>query len=105
MNTLFFLSMAVASFSMTLTLSPVFASLRGWIDDKSSFLGDLIHCPYCTSHYVSLLVVIMFGPMVATSGFYAADVIVSAFAMVTASSFFCGVIYYSLSGLNKEMEN
>lgn len=104
MTTLVFLALAVASVSMTLTKSEVFGPLREWIDIKSKFLGDLIHCPYCTSHYVSLGTVLLFQPVVATSGFHVADLLASAFAMVTLSSFFCGLIFKSFAGMNQERE-
>ena len=102
--TVVFLAMAVASVSMTLTKSKVFGTLRERIDERSEFFGELIHCPYCTSHYVSLGAVLLFQPVVATSGFHVIDLLASAFAMVTASSFFCGVIFYSLAGMGNGEE-
>lgn len=92
---LVFLALAVASVTITLTRSTLFEPLRAWVDNRSELLGELIYCPYCTSHYISFVAVLLFQPVVATSGVHVFDLIASAFAMITFSALFCGLILKS----------
>ena len=55
-------SIAVSTFAVTVTLSKIFAPFRQTIKTKSPFLGDLVSCPYCFSHWCSFLVVLIIRP-------------------------------------------
>jgi hypothetical protein len=97
-------SMAVAAVSMTLSKGKIFSGTREWLDDKSEFLGDLIHCPYCTSHYVAFGAVLIFQPFAVTSGWFIPDVLLASFATVAMSSYWCGVIYSSYAQMGDDEE-
>jgi Protein of unknown function (DUF1360) len=43
--------------SLTLTKSKLFSPMRKWIRYRSDWLGELVSCPYCTSHWVGGLLV------------------------------------------------
>lgn len=91
------LSMAVAAVSVTLTKSGIFEKPRSWIDAKNAFLGDLVHCPYCTSHWLSFLTVALYQPTFVSSGYVVADYAISAFAMIMLASYLGGVIIRAYS--------
>jgi hypothetical protein len=53
------LGMIAASVSVTISESSLFKSLRGWLDIYNPFLGEMISCCYCTSHWVALIIFIL----------------------------------------------
>jgi hypothetical protein len=52
------ISMATAVASLTLTRSRAFMGFRHWVARWSSWLGELVACPYCMNHWIALLLVI-----------------------------------------------
>jgi len=88
-----FLSMALAAVSITITKTGVFSSLRAWIDERNDWLGELIHCPYCTSHWLTFAVVAFYQPRPIESGVFLVDMVVSTFAIVCLTAWFGGLIY------------
>lgn len=49
---------AVSTVTVTVTRSTLFAPLRERAAHKSRFLGKLVGCPYCMSHWVAALFVV-----------------------------------------------
>lgn len=47
------LGLASAAASTTMGSSKLFKSLRSRVAARSTFLGDLVSCPYCLGHYIS----------------------------------------------------
>jgi len=90
--TLVALALAISSASVTITLSGIFASWREWIDDRSDFFGDLVHCPYCTSHWLSFGAVAVYQPRLVESSIWPLDYAVSAFILVALASFSAAVV-------------
>lgn len=86
------LALAVSSVSVTMTKSSIFKSTREWIDEKSSFFGDLVHCPYCTSHWLSFAAVAVYQPRLLDSPYWVFDYAVSAFVIVTLASMSSGLV-------------
>lgn len=86
------LSLSVSSISMTTAKSPIFEGFRSLIERISTWLGKLVNCPYCTSHWLSLLAVILYRPVLFEQSRFI-DYIVAVFAIVTLSSFWSGLIY------------
>ena len=80
------LSLAVATVSVTVTLSKIFEKPRDWIAKRSEFLGGLTSCPYCFSHWGSFLAVLIFAPKVVSVGPWAINFIVTSFAMVAMAA-------------------
>lgn len=85
--TILILSLAVSAISVTLARGGVFAALRQWVMDRNEWLGKLISCPYCLSHWVALFAVV-FYPISMT--FY--STLVTIFAVVAISAIVSGVI-------------
>lgn len=57
-----FLALAVSAFSLTVTRAKVTGSFRDRMAKKNKFFGDLVSCPYCFSHWVAAVGVILWQP-------------------------------------------
>ena len=98
---MFVLAMAVGAVSMTAAKAKVFRPWRLWVARHSKFFGDLVACPYCTSHWASMFAVAWFQPRLTASNWpyfgpvlnTVVDLVVSIFALVALSAFWCGVIF------------
>lgn len=90
------LSLATTAISLTITRARIFKEIRESIDSRSEWLGDLIHCPYCTSHWVSLGFCLGYQPRLVESDWLAVDVIVSGFVIVALSALFSGLVFTSV---------
>lgn len=59
MNSLILLvmiSLATAAISFTITTTSIFTWLREWVSPWHHKVEELIHCPWCLSHYISLVI-------------------------------------------------
>jgi hypothetical protein len=50
---------------MTLTKAKVFSWLREAVSSRSQFFGELFSCPYCMSHWLAFIGVLVFRPALA----------------------------------------
>ena len=85
-------SMAVAAASLTLSKAHVFAWLREAVARRSAWLGQLVSCPYCTSHWIAAAAVWALRYRVTAAG-TAADWLVAWLATVTLSGVWAGLVY------------
>jgi hypothetical protein len=58
------LLLATAWISFTLSESALFAPARGWLAARSSWLGKLVNCGYCTGFWVAVALVSLCQPRV-----------------------------------------
>lgn len=98
-------AMAVSAVAMTVTRAVITAPFRKWVKGKSEFFGELVSCPYCASHWGSIIAVLLVRPhpvdvlfvfeprlvaavlsVLVTYGF-------SVFAMVTFAAIFAWLIF------------
>jgi hypothetical protein len=102
--TLVILAIATATVSMTVTMASIFRFLREWFEDEEGFrgwLGELLTCPYCLSHWTAALFTFLYKPQIITyppslSRLAAGAIlngIVSWLVMVALSAGFCGLIF------------
>lgn len=85
------LALATAAISTTISRAHVFASPREWIASRSTWLGELVSCSYCTSHWVAMTLVAIYRPVLITQ-WIIADLLVSMFAVVAIAAIVSGVI-------------
>lgn len=85
------LALATAAISVTTSKSRLFASAREWSAKKSTWLGELVSCSYCTSHWVAIALVVIYQP-VAVSQWIVIDLIVSVFVIVAIAAIVSGVV-------------
>ena len=97
--TIAFLALFVSVISLTITKTKAFSTIREKIIEKSDWLGYLFSCPYCLSHWVSLLVVTVYRPITVSSGMLLADLVVSIFVIVALATMFSWVVYHAYRGL------
>ena len=50
---LFLIGLAIASMTMTISKSNIFWRLRALVSKLGLWAQDLIHCPYCLSHWLA----------------------------------------------------
>lgn len=66
------LSLATAAISVTVSRAQIFATFRTLVAEKSTWAGKLISCYYCTSHWVAIVFVLIYRPVL-ISRFYVVD--------------------------------
>lgn len=85
------LALATAAISVTMSKAQVFASFRKWIASRSSWLGELFSCYYCTSHWVAIALIAAYRPVVIRM-WAPADLVVSLFVVVAIAAAAGGAI-------------
>lgn len=93
------LALAVAVISLTVTKSTLFEKPRQWILERSAWIGKLVTCPYCTSHWVSFVLVALYQPKITHSPWWQLDLLVSAFAIVALAMPIAFVVHRSFQGI------
>ena len=53
---IFLVALCAASISYTICFTSIFKGFREWLSQFHHKLEELIHCPYCFSHYVILTI-------------------------------------------------
>jgi len=85
------LALATAAISVTVSRARVFASAREWIAARSSWLGELVSCSYCTSHWVAIALVAIYRPVLIPQ-WVVVDFLVSVFGVVAIAAVVSGMI-------------
>lgn len=103
MNNIFFniifLGIATGFISLTITKSNIFESFRNFFffrSEKSkvmNFLNELFTCPYCFSHWVSLVMVCIWKPKIVNCGFALLDLGISWFVIIGIASYSWGLFF------------
>lgn len=62
MRAFILLTLALSAATYTLTCAKIFDVPRAWVLRKSAFLGALVDCPYCASHWLAALAVAVYRP-------------------------------------------
>ena len=91
------LALAVSTVSMTATKAKISKPLRERITSQSKWLGELVSCPYCFSHWASIVAVAVVQPRPVSTGFWPVDLAISALAIVALAAFSCGLIYKAIA--------
>ena len=86
-----YMAFAVAAVSHTIAKAHITKSFRQWARSESTIMGDIMSCPWCLSHWVSLCLVTAYKPVVLKL-YMPLDLIVSLFVMVAISAIIEGII-------------
>jgi len=62
MRAFILLTLALSAATYTLTCAKIFDAPRAWVLRKSAFVGALVDCPYCASHWLAALAVAVYRP-------------------------------------------
>lgn len=95
MSTLFdlaILGIATGAISLVLTKSPVFNFMHDWLERHIPFLGKILDCTWCTSHWVALFFVVIYRPRL-FNAFAPVDYLVSIMVLVAVASVIARMIY------------
>ncbi len=52
-TTVAYLALAISAITITTAKMEIFRALRLWIYDHNEWLGELVKCSYCTSHWLA----------------------------------------------------
>ena len=96
----FALSLVVSTASVTLCKAGIFRGLRRFVASRSKWLGELIHCPYCASHWISLLLVVVYRPCLTRGNIAILDYLVSVLAIVAMATFWSKYLCASLHAMD-----
>lgn len=89
------LALATAAISVTVSKAKVFSGVRERIARRSHWLGELLTCPYCTSHWVAFALVAIYRPVLVRAWF-PVDLLVSAFVVVALAALLMGLILIAM---------
>ena len=90
------LSLVASTTSVTLAKARVFRGLREVVGRCGGWLGDLVRCPYCMSHWIALLLVAVYRPRLTQCSLPILDYLVSVFAIVAVATLWSAGICGSL---------
>lgn len=91
------LAMVVSGTSFTITGTEIFEPMRRFLAARSEWLGHLTACFYCTSHWVTFLLVALSRPVLVSTGFLLVDLAISAFFVVQLAAYLTGLLFKSYS--------
>jgi hypothetical protein len=93
------IALTTASVAMTITKAHLTEPLREWIGSKNETAGYLFQCPYCTSHWIAvgLLLGIGVSPLTLTFWLYAG-------AVVSVSTLIVGLMLKGLFMQESELQ-
>lgn len=80
----------ISAIAITLSKGKIFLKQRVWLSQKSPFLGGLFSCPYCLSHWI-VFVAMLIWPQRLLGGPIFADYIFSGFSLIGFNALFMGL--------------
>ncbi|ARU96155.1 hypothetical protein A7K99_11275 [Tatumella citrea] len=86
------IALVSACIAISVTQQEMFRPLRQWAARKHAMAGHLFSCFYCFSHWVVFAGIVIYRPVVVTSGNTLVDSVVTAFFTVGLSALCSGVI-------------
>lgn len=95
---LVYLSIACGAISLVVSKGAIFNSFHIWLDTRAAWLEKVLSCPWCTSHWVSLGLVLVYHPLV-VNAFLPLDYLVSIMIMVALASVTVKVIFSTYSSI------
>lgn len=87
------LGICCGTISYTISKGSIFGPLREWIIMRNLWLGKLATCPYCMSHWVAFLAMLIFHPRVIDSSYLVASYIATWFTLAGLSALFAATIF------------
>jgi hypothetical protein len=91
------MALAVASCSFTISKAKISVGVREWIAKRNHWLGELLNCPYCTSHWLTFGLVFAYRARVIL-GWAPLDYVVTVFVIVTMANV-ASYLMHTLIGL------
>src|SRR5271170_3959873 len=57
------LGVATGAISFVITKAAIFNPVHEWVEKRSEFFGEMLNCPWCTSHWVALFFTLIYRPL------------------------------------------
>jgi hypothetical protein len=92
LETLLLLAMATSAISFTVTSTSIFKSVRESIAERGEKFEELIHCPWCLSHWVAFIIIFISPSSYQFTGVGLFNFFLTGFAMAGIS----GLMHYVL---------
>ncbi|MBI3956750.1 MAG: DUF1360 domain-containing protein [Candidatus Kerfeldbacteria bacterium] len=89
------LALATAAIAVTVSKAKIFNGVRERVIRRSHRLGELLTCPYCTSHWVAFTLVAIYRPVL-VQAWLPVDLLVSAFVVVALASLVMGLVLFAM---------
>ncbi|MCK5104880.1 MAG: DUF1360 domain-containing protein [Cyclobacteriaceae bacterium] len=86
MDQIIWLSIIAASVAFTITETKLFLPFREWVGNRSTFFGKLVHCGYCTGHWIAFILVAVYRPRI-LEYFWLLDYFLTALAIAWLAAF------------------
>ncbi|MCG2572613.1 hypothetical protein LVY74_03435 [Acinetobacter sp. ME22] len=87
------IALAATSISITITQTELFVPVQHWMQRCHRLLGYLFQCFYCMSHWVVIVMVLIYQPILIHSQFIWIDLMVSIFVCITLTAWMCGAVF------------
>ncbi len=104
----FALSLVVSTTSVTIAKAGIFRTFRRNVACYSTWLGELIHCPYCLSHWIAVGLVLLYHPRLTHGNIPVLDDLVSLFVLVAMATWWskhlCGSLQ-AMDGLSVQSDS
>lgn len=98
-----YLSLATSTITLTITRAKVARPVRNWISNRSSYFGEMINCPYCTSHWIAFALCAVYHPRPFPLN-VVLDWFLSSMAIVAISSILSGIVFEAISKVHLPKE-
>jgi hypothetical protein len=86
------IGVAAAAIAVSFTQGSMFEPLRKWVAARNKLFGELVHCFFCTSHWVVFAGVAIYRPRPLQLSL-AADLVVAAFLGVAIATIVSGLMF------------
>ncbi len=94
------LALPVAALSITISKGLIFENVRKQCMEASPWLGELLRCPYCMSHWVAFFTVLVTGAFhIGFSSFWLINLMISTFGVVALATPISWIVYRSYKTL------
>jgi len=95
------LSLVASTTSVTIGKARIFREVRRLACAWSPWLGELLHCPYCLSHWIALALVLAYRPSLVRGTFPVLDALVGLFVIVALASVWSRLICDALDAMDR----
>lgn len=94
-QTFIVLAAAVGAAAFTITRTKITEPMRTAVKKRSAWFGNLVGCPYCTSHWLAAGATALYRPALVHL-WLPLDLLVTGMAMVAAAALVVGIINWAV---------
>jgi len=103
MEKIIYIALLVGAISFTITTTSIFLSVRELISKWGHKLEELIHCPWCLSHYIAAIVLLITKDIILFTDIWIINFILTLFVIVAGSGLFHAIILVAYKPVAENM--